>query len=102
MSTDLPQSIAFAPVHELARKLRARELTALQLTNLYLERIDRFDTKLNAYVSVLADHSRAAAQSADRDAEEDRWRGPLHGIPFGVKDIIEYSCLLYTSPSPRD
>ncbi|HAU10502.1 MAG TPA: amidase, partial [Gammaproteobacteria bacterium] len=90
MTTPVPQVTAFAPVHELIRKLRDGELTALQLTNLYLERIDRFDSKLNAYVSVLADHARAAAQSADRDAEAGRWRGPLHGIPFGVKDIIEY------------
>ncbi len=90
MTTPVPQVTAFAPVHELIRKLRDGELAALQLTNLYLERIDRFDSKLNAYVSVLADHARAAAQSADRDAEAGRWRGPLHGIPFGVKDIIEY------------
>ncbi len=68
MTTPAPQVTAFAPVHELTRQLRDGELTALQLTNLYLERIDRFDSKLNAYVSVLTDHARAAAQSADRDA----------------------------------
>lgn len=65
------------------------ELRSLDLTEAYLARIERFDGQLNAFVTLTADQARAAAQQADREISRGHRRGPLHGIPLGLKDIYE-------------
>ncbi|MDH3714521.1 MAG: amidase [Gammaproteobacteria bacterium] len=86
----LPQETALQPVHQLCRELRAGNITALQLTELYLERIARLDGKLHAFVTVFTDAALAAAAHADKRRQAGDSLGPLHGIPVACKDIIEY------------
>lgn len=86
----LAQEIAFQPVHQLRRELREGRITAVQLVELYLERITRFDEQLHAFVTVFADDAIAAARKADERLQSGTAPGPLHGVPMAFKDIIEY------------
>lgn len=90
MATELEQGIALQPMHQLAGALRDGRISTVSLVELYLQRIARFGEQLNAYVSVFADEALAAAEHADRQRQSGEVLGPLHGIPVGLKDIIEY------------
>ena len=79
-----PRTIAAA-----ARALDSREVTAEQLTAACLDRINARNPALNAFITVLADDARTQAQEADRERAAGRSRGPLHGIPISLKDIID-------------
>ena len=81
--------IAFAPVTQQSRWIESRALTSDRLTRIYLARIERFDPKLLAFITVTADHALAQAAQADREIAAGRYRGPLHGIPYGVKDLLD-------------
>jgi hypothetical protein len=81
--------IAFAPVSQLAGWIRKRQLTSERLTGIYLERIARLDVKLRSVITVTADRALARALQADKDIAAGRYRGPLHGIPWGAKDLID-------------
>jgi aspartyl-tRNA(Asn)/glutamyl-tRNA(Gln) amidotransferase subunit A len=76
-------------IHQAARLLRSRELSAVQLLESSLERIDRFESKVRAWVFVDREAARQAAERADREIAAGQWRGPLHGIPLGIKDIFD-------------
>ena len=76
-------------ISQLQQKLRAKELSPVELTDAYLERIHRLDNKLNTYICVLGDTARAEARSAEAEIAQGRWRGPLHGIPLGIKDLFD-------------
>jgi len=86
-------------IDEFARKLRAREVTALEITNTCLRRIEELQPSLNAFIRVMADEARRDADTADRDLASDRDRGPLHGVPIAVKDIIDVSGMPTTAAS---
>jgi len=81
--------LAYAPVHALAARLQSGALTASALVDAYLQRIQRHDPKYHAFVEVYADEARAAAAVADREIKAGRIRGPLHGIPVALKDLID-------------
>jgi Asp-tRNA(Asn)/Glu-tRNA(Gln) amidotransferase A subunit family amidase len=81
--------IAYAPVHQLAHWIETRVLSAERLTRIYLDRIRRFDPRLRAFITVTADHALAQARRADREIAAGRYRGPLHGMPYGVKDLLD-------------
>jgi Asp-tRNA(Asn)/Glu-tRNA(Gln) amidotransferase A subunit family amidase len=88
----LPSSdddIAFAPVTQLSRWIESRQLTSERLTNIYLGRIERLDSKLRSIITLTRDHALARAKSADAEIAAGRYRGPLHGIPYGVKDLLD-------------
>lgn len=76
-------------IEEFARRLRAREMTALEITNSCLQRIDQLQPSLNAFIHVMADAAKRDAEAADRELASGRDRGPLHGVPIAVKDIID-------------
>ena len=82
-------AIAFATVTQLSRWIESRKLTSERLTGIYLSRIDRFDPKLRAVITVTRDHARARARAADAEIAAGKYRGPLHGIPYGVKDLLD-------------
>ncbi len=82
------QDIAFLPVHRLAALIRARELSSVDLTEIYLERLKRLDPVLLCAVTILEGRAREEARQADLDAAAGEWRGPLHGIPYGLKDLF--------------
>jgi len=88
----LPSSdaaIAYAPVTQLSRWIESRKLTSERLTNIYLDRIQRFDPKLRAVITVTRDHALTRARAADAEIAAGKYRGPLHGIPYGVKDLLD-------------
>jgi Asp-tRNA(Asn)/Glu-tRNA(Gln) amidotransferase A subunit family amidase len=88
----LPSSddaIAFAPVTELSKWIESRALRSERLTNIYLSRIERLDGKLRSVITVTTKHALARAQQADAEIASGQYRGPLHGIPYGVKDLLD-------------
>lgn len=83
------QEIAFAPVTRLARWIETRKLSSERLTHIYLERIHQFNPKLNCVITLTADHAIAQAREADREIAAGHYRGALHGIPWGAKDLLD-------------
>jgi amidase len=85
VTTDL--DLAFASATEQAQLVRDGEVSACELVELYLSRIERIDAALGSYVEVLADRARADAASADERTVSDEELGPLHGVPVSIKDL---------------
>ena len=81
--------IAFAPVWKLSNWIRSRKLTSERLTNIYLTRIARFDPKLRCVITLTRDVALAQAKKADQEIAARQYRGPLHGIPWGAKDLLD-------------
>src|SRR5712691_3227180 len=73
-------------VAALSQKLRAREVSPVEVTDAYLARIEEVDKKLNAYITVTADVAREAAKRAESEIAAGNWRGPFHGVPIALKD----------------
>ncbi len=86
-------------VAEAARKIAARELSPVELMDALLKRVDALDAKLNAFIRVDGEAARAAAKQAEAEAATGRLRGPLHGVPVGIKDIIDVASLPSTCHS---
>jgi Asp-tRNA(Asn)/Glu-tRNA(Gln) amidotransferase A subunit family amidase len=86
---DRDEDIAFASVTQLSRWIEARWLTSERLTHIYLDRIERFDSKLRAVITLTREHALTQAVQADRELANGLYRGPLHGIPYGVKDLLD-------------
>lgn len=84
-----PEDIAFASVKQQARWLTTGQITSRELTEIYLDRIEQYGELLQCYVTVTADIARAQADQADRERATGQVRGPLHGIPYGVKDLLD-------------
>jgi Asp-tRNA(Asn)/Glu-tRNA(Gln) amidotransferase A subunit family amidase len=82
-------AIAFAPVTQLSRWIEARKLTAERLTNIYIGRIERLDAKIRSVITLTKEHALARAKQADSEIAAGKYRGPLHGIPYGVKDLLD-------------
>src|SRR3984885_6310015 len=83
------QDIAFAPLPLLSRWIETRQLTSERLTRLYLDRLQRFNPKLNCVITLTSDLAVSQAQQADREIAAGHYRGPLHGIPWGGKDLLD-------------
>ena len=82
------EALAFLPVTHLARLVETRQVKPSELTELYLARLAKYDPILHCVVSVTADLARAQAKEADDEIAAGKYRGPLHGIPFGLKDLF--------------
>ena len=93
---DNASDIAFASVKQQARWMTTGQITSRELTDIYLERIDKYGELLECFVTVTADIARAQADRADRDRATGQVRGPLHGIPYGVKDLLDTKDILTT------
>ena len=83
-----PETIAFLPAHRLSALIRERKLTSSQVTRIYLDRITRLDPQLLCAVTIMEDQALAEAAKADAEITAGKYRGPLHGIPYGVKDLF--------------
>ena len=81
--------IAFATVAQLSRWIERRTLTSERLTGIYLTRIAQFDPSLRSIITLTSDAARVQAKQADAEIAAGRYRGPLHGIPFGGKDMLD-------------
>ena len=78
----------FLPVRELAERVRTRQVSPVALTRLFLDRLERIGPRYNAVVTLTADLAEKQAQESEREIGEGRYRGPLHGIPYGLKDVF--------------
>ena len=83
------EDLAYLPAHQLGELIRTRQLSSVELTRAYLSRINRLNGQLLACITVTDDLALRQAQQADEEIRADRWRGPLHGVPYGVKDLID-------------
>src|SRR6266403_452743 len=81
--------IAFAPVTQLSRWIEQRKLTSERLTHIYLRRIEQFDPRLRCVITLTRDLALAQAKKADEEIAAGKYRGPLHGIPWGGKDLLD-------------
>jgi aspartyl-tRNA(Asn)/glutamyl-tRNA(Gln) amidotransferase subunit A len=85
MSTD---DTLFSSIGELGAELRARRISPVELTKAYLERLEKFGAQLGAVATVMREAALAEARQAEREITRGKWRGPLHGIPYGAKDLL--------------
>ena len=83
------EDIAYAPVAKLSRWIEQRKLTSERLTQIYLKRIEQFDAKLRCVITVTKDLALQQAKQADAEIANGKYRGPLHGIPWGAKDLLD-------------
>ena len=83
------EDLAFASVAQLSRWIESRQLTSERLTKIYLERLERFGPKLRCVITLTRDHALEQARKADAEIAAGRYRGPLHGIPWGAKDLLD-------------
>ena len=83
------EDIAYATVAQLSRWIEARKLTSDRLTRIYLDRLERFDPKLRCVITLTRDLALAQAKQADQEIASGKYRGPLHGIPWGAKDLVD-------------
>src|SRR5437588_10162004 len=82
-------AIAFAPVTQLSRWIESKKLTSERLTSIYLNRIERLDPKIRSIITLPKDQALQRAKSADAEIAAGKYRGPLHGVPYGVKDLLD-------------
>src|SRR5271165_3141572 len=90
---------------EAAEQIRNRKLSAAELTRECLDRIDRLNPVLNAFITVTPDLAMEQAERADAEIIAGIWRGPLHGIPIALKDLIDVAGVRTTAASkqyPKD
>ncbi|MGH9531816.1 MAG: amidase, partial [Terriglobales bacterium] len=88
---DVPKNLddaAFYTVRQLAELVRTRKVSSSALSEMYLERLKRYNPLLKFMVTLTEDRARAQAREADRDIAAGRYRGPLHGLPWGAKDLL--------------
>jgi Asp-tRNA(Asn)/Glu-tRNA(Gln) amidotransferase A subunit family amidase len=83
------EDIAFAPLTQLSRWVEQRKLTSERLTRLYLQRMERFNPELRCVITVTPELALAQAKRADEEIAAGKYRGPLHGIPWGGKDLLD-------------
>src|SRR6185369_14168719 len=80
--------LAFAPLTELAELVRTRKVSPVELTKMYLGRLKKFGPKLNCIVTLTEELALSQANEAEREIKAGKYRGPLHGIPWGAKDLF--------------
>ena len=83
-----PESLAFATAVELSGLMRAGKITSMQLTRMYLDRLKRYGPRLLCVVNLTEELALQQAERADREMAAGQYRGPLHGIPWGAKDLL--------------
>jgi Asp-tRNA(Asn)/Glu-tRNA(Gln) amidotransferase A subunit family amidase len=88
--------IAFAPVTKLSRWIESRKLASERLTNIYIKRIEKFDPKLRCVITLTRERALMQAKKADQEIAAGQYRGPLHGIPWGTKDLLDTAGILTT------
>lgn len=85
---DSVEALAFAPVTTLAALLSSRQISSVELTRMYLDRVKQHDPTLLCVVTLTEALAMEQAQAADREIRAGRYRGPLHGVPYGIKDLF--------------
>ncbi len=103
------EDIAFAPVTQLSRWIESKKITSERLTNIYLRRLEKFNPQLRCAITITSDLAMRQAKQADEEITAGKYRGPLHGIPWGGKDLLDtagipttYGAEPYRNRIPKD
>jgi len=88
VSVSIEDSVAFATVRQLSELLRTKKITSVELTKLYLARLKRYDPRLHFVITLTEERALRQAVAADAEIAAGKYRGPLHGIPWGAKDLL--------------
>jgi aspartyl-tRNA(Asn)/glutamyl-tRNA(Gln) amidotransferase subunit A len=91
--------LAYLTLAEASERIRKKSVSPVELTKVCLARIERLNPELNAFITVTAKDALAQAREVEADVQRGRWRGPLHGIPIGLKDLIDTAGLRTTAGS---
>ena len=83
------EDIAFAPVTQLSRWIETKQITSERLTEIYLARLEKHTKELHCVITLTRDHALKQARAADAEIAAGKYRGPLHGIPWGAKDLLD-------------
>jgi Asp-tRNA(Asn)/Glu-tRNA(Gln) amidotransferase A subunit family amidase len=81
--------LAFAPVHALSRWVQARQVSSVRLTELALARLECYQPQLNRTITLVREQALVSPLKSDREIARGKYRGPLHGIPYGTKDLLD-------------
>src|SRR5260370_17280405 len=84
----LSEDILYLSVHELGEQIRSRKISPVELTESYLARLEKLGPKLGAVATLTPDLAREQAHAAEKENAAGHSRGPLHGIPYGAKDLL--------------
>jgi aspartyl-tRNA(Asn)/glutamyl-tRNA(Gln) amidotransferase subunit A len=91
--------LAYLPIGEAAELIRGRKLSPLEYTQALIGRIERYEGKLNAFLRLTPELALEDARRAETEIVRGAWRGPFHGVPYGLKDIVDYAGLPTTAHS---
>ncbi|MEI9976104.1 MAG: amidase family protein [Ignavibacteriota bacterium] len=94
-----PGDPTYWTIRQASESLRARKISSEELTRACLERIAAFNPKIDAWITVMREQALAQAKALDKESAAGRWRGPLHGIPIGLKDNIDAAGVRTTAGS---
>src|SRR6202011_3454458 len=83
------QNYSLQRLHDVSELIRHCNISPVELVETCLRRIERIQPRLNAFIMVTADSALQAAQMAQKEIQNGRWKGPLHGIPVGIKDFYD-------------
>ena len=83
------KDLIHAPIQEVSERIRKKEVSPVEITDLMLARVDELDSRINAFIHLFRDEVRSDAKRAEEEIRRGQYRGPLHGIPIGIKDIYE-------------
>src|SRR5439155_11230516 len=91
----------YKTIKEIGRRIRQREISLVEVVGASLARIKQLNPKINAFITVLAEESLAQAEIAEAEIKAGHWRGPLHGIPVGIKDMYDTAGIRTTAAFER-
>ncbi len=89
----------FQSISEVSEQIRSREVSPVELTQAYLNRISELDGTLGSFITVMSDHALAQAREAENAIQSGGYKGPMHGIPIAIKDIIHTKGVLTSAGS---
>ncbi|MBD3193874.1 MAG: amidase [Candidatus Lokiarchaeota archaeon] len=102
------EEICYLPAYEMIEKIKTQELTSLQITEAIIERIERFNERINAYCTTTFDIARDSAKEADKAIKKGKNLPPLHGVPTSIKDLVltkgirtTFGCIIYENNVPE-
>ena len=91
--------LTFSSISELSELIRARKVSPVDVTRATLDRIEKFNPELNAFITVTRESAMKSAQEAESEIQQKKWRGPLHGVPIAVKDLFDTAGIRTTAGS---
>jgi aspartyl-tRNA(Asn)/glutamyl-tRNA(Gln) amidotransferase subunit A len=91
--------LALLTISELSELIRTKKISPVEVTRVMLQRIDKFNPLLNAYITVTSEQAMESAQNAEKEIQQGKWRGPLHGVPIALKDLFDTAGVRTTAAS---